>query len=79
MQTTLHLMTTEQIARCWAFAIDKSQAQIKVRSKRLRDKRDCVITACSKEARALGIKAGMRYEEAKLLIPELRVMVCNWK
>lgn len=34
-----------------------------------------VITACSKEAKALGIQAGMHYEDARALLPELKVFV----
>ena len=49
----------------WAFASNH----------RRRTRKASVITACSKQAKDLGIRAGMRYEEAKLLMPELRVLV----
>lgn len=65
MQTNLHLATKDQIKNAWAFAAGK----------RRRTYKSSVITACSKEAKALGIRAGMHYEEAKQLLPELRVLV----
>lgn len=65
----------EQLQQCWAFAVDPK----KPRSKRARDIQRCVINACSREAKALGVKAGMLYEEAYLLVPGLRVIVCNWR
>lgn len=57
--------TKDQTNNAWAFAANK----------RRRTYKSSVITACSKEAKALGIRAGMRYEEAKTLLPELRVLV----
>lgn len=65
MQTNLHLATKEQIKLAWAFAA----------SKRRSARKQSIITACSKEARALGIRIGMHYEEAKLLLPDLRIIV----
>ena len=35
------------------------------------------ITACSKQAKAYGVKAGMTYDEAKKLVPQMRVIICN--
>lgn len=57
--------TKDQLNNAWAFAA----------SKRRRTYKSSVITACSKQAKILGIRAGMHYEEAKLLLPELRVLV----
>lgn len=34
-----------------------------------------VITACSKEAKKFGVQAGMRYKDARTLIPNLKVLV----
>lgn len=62
------LTNKEQIKLAWAFARKPSVAQLK-------DVRDAVITSCSREAKLLGIRAGMRYEEAKLLIPDMRILV----
>jgi nucleotidyltransferase/DNA polymerase involved in DNA repair len=75
MQLNLNLMTREQIKRTWAFAVDK-RGTARRRSKRsLADFRHCIITACSKEAKAFGIRAGMRYEEARALLPDMRILV----
>ncbi len=77
MQTTMklsqQLTDQEQIKKTWAFAIDNRRYGAK--RKQLADLRDCLITACSKEAKALGVRAGMRYEEAKAIIPSMRIMV----
>lgn len=35
------------------------------------------ITACSRQAKAYGVKAGMTYGEARKLVPHIRVIVCN--
>lgn len=71
MQTNLYLATKEEIKLAYAFAVSP------VRRKRnsLRAHNQAIITACSKEAKIFGVKAGMRYEEAKLLLPELRVII----
>lgn len=37
--------------------------------------RERVILACSKQAKELGIKAGMRYDDAKTLLPGMRILV----
>lgn len=42
-----------------------------------RNRYQYMVVACSKEARAFGVRAGMRYDEARKLIPDLRVLVCN--
>jgi nucleotidyltransferase/DNA polymerase involved in DNA repair len=73
MQTNLQLANKDQVKRTWAFAVDPSRRNLKRRS--LRRLNHAVITACSKEARTLGIRAGMRYEEAKQLLPDLRILV----
>lgn len=67
----------EQIRRSWAFAVDTSVQ--KRRRKTLRDINRCVITAVSREAKALGVRAGMAAADARLIMPELRVFVCNWR
>ncbi|HEX8227163.1 MAG TPA: hypothetical protein VF572_04835 [Candidatus Saccharimonadales bacterium] len=35
------------------------------------------ITSCSRQAKAYGVKAGMTYGEARKLVPQMRVIVCN--
>jgi nucleotidyltransferase/DNA polymerase involved in DNA repair len=72
-QLNLELSTEEQIKNTWAFAIDESNFAL--RRQRLADLRDYVISSCSKEAKRLGVRAGMRYSEAKALIPDMRILV----
>jgi nucleotidyltransferase/DNA polymerase involved in DNA repair len=36
-----------------------------------------IITSCSKQAKAYGVKMGMTYREAVKLIPGIRVIICN--
>lgn len=66
MQLRLQTLTREQMERCWAFAARQS-----TRTKL----DDSVITSCSPEARQWGVRAGMCYEDAKLLVPDLKVLV----
>lgn len=70
MQTNLQVATKEQIQNAWAFAAHPKRAG-------RRSLRHSVITACSRQARALGVRAGMHYEDAKLVLPELRVLLYN--
>jgi len=68
LQLNLDLTNTEQLKRIWAFAR-------KTPASRMKGSRNAVITACSREAKLLGIQVGMHYEEAKLLIPGMRILV----
>lgn len=72
-QLNLDLTTKQQIKNTWAFAV--SETKFALRRRQLADFRDCIITSCSKEAKHLGIRAGMRYYEAKALIPDMRILV----
>jgi len=65
--------SNQQIKNTWAFAIDRSN--LNRRRKQLVDLRDCVISSCSKEAKALGVRAGMHYADAIALIPDMRILV----
>ena len=67
MQLNLTLATKEEIKKSWAFA-RKTPGRARNRS---------IITACSAQARALGIRAGMQYQEAKALIPDMRILIYN--
>lgn len=58
-QLNLNLATPEQLRRTWAFATHSGR----------------VITACSAQARAFGIQVGMQYDEAKALIPDMRILL----
>lgn len=74
MQLRMNIATREQVSNCWAFAVDQNKA----RYKKYRTVQKCVITACSQEAKTFGIQAGMLYDEAKLLLPDLKIMIYNW-
>jgi nucleotidyltransferase/DNA polymerase involved in DNA repair len=71
MQMNLHIATKEELRNAWAFAASP------VRRKRqsIKTRNQAIITSCSREAQLLGIRAGMRYEEAKERLPELRILV----
>lgn len=71
MQMILNTASREEIKNAWAFAV--SPVRRKRQSMKVRNQ--AIITSCSREAKTLGIRVGMRYEEAKLLLPELRVLV----
>lgn len=71
MQTTLHIATKDEVKKAWAFAA----SPVRRKRRSMQAMNQAIITSVSKEAKNLGIKAGMRYEEAKLLLPELRVLV----
>jgi hypothetical protein len=75
MQLKLQLSSDEQLRRTWAFAMPGRG----VNRRQLRSLRSYVITSCSKEAKALGVSAGMRYEEAKLLIPDIKILTIGNK
>jgi hypothetical protein len=68
MQMNLQIVEKEQLQHAWAFAAHPK------RSGR-RSLHRSVITACSKQAKLLGIRAGMHYEDAKLVLPELKVFL----
>lgn len=58
-QLNLNLATSDQLRRTWAFASRSSR----------------VITACSAQAKAFGIQIGMHYDDAKALVPEMRILL----
>lgn len=72
-QLNLELDTKEQIKNTWAFAVDDTGFTLQRR--KLAGFRDYIISSCSKEAKRLGVRAGMRYSEAKALIPDMRILV----
>lgn len=65
--------SNRQFKNTWAFAIDRSN--FNSRRQQLADLRDCVISSCSKDAKRLGVYAGMRYSDAIALIPDMRILV----
>jgi nucleotidyltransferase/DNA polymerase involved in DNA repair len=70
MQMNLQVAQKEELRHAWAFAAHPKRVGRK-------SLRNSIITACSKQARALGVKAGMHYEDAKLILPELKVFLYN--
>jgi hypothetical protein len=78
MQLRLHVANRQQMQKAWAFAIDKSRSGIRTHRNSLkRDYQKIVITSASKEARILGVESGMSYSDAKILVPDLKVLVVN--
>jgi hypothetical protein len=64
------LADVERVEHAWAFA-----AHPKVPGRP--SLRRSVITACSRQAKLLGVRAGMHYEDAKSILPELKVFMYN--
>ena len=67
----------------WAFAVDATKP---VRQKPSRAKRATIpkyklhryyVTVCSPMLKQYGVQAGMRYDEAKRLVPSMKVFVYN--
>ena len=71
MQMILNTATKDEIKHAWAFAV--SPVKRKRISMQVRNK--AIITSVSREAKNFGIQAGMKYEEAKERLPELRILV----
>ena len=71
MQLMMNIATKEQLKHAWAFAAYQPGS----RRQRMKRLNQAVITAVSKEARNLGITAGMRVMEAKMLLPDLRILL----
>ena len=67
----------------WAFAIDatKPLKTTTHRSKRAAKPKyklhRYLVTSCSPRLRQFGVKVGMSYDEAKTLVPEMRIFVYN--
>lgn len=73
-QLKLKLATSNQLRKAWAFAVD-NRGRVTRRKHSASDLKHYVINSCSAEAKLIGIRIGMRYEEAKLLFPEVRVLL----
>jgi nucleotidyltransferase/DNA polymerase involved in DNA repair len=67
----MNIATKEQMKRAWAFAAYRPGHQ----RQRLQRFNQAVITSVSKEAKVLGIKAGMRVADARQLLPDLRILL----
>jgi hypothetical protein len=67
----------------WAFAVDatKPVRQTPSRGKRLTIPKYKLhryyVTVCSPKLKEFGVKAGMRYDEAKRLVPDMKIFVYN--
>ena len=72
LQIPLQVSTTEQLKQTWAFA---KLAPKQKTYKRRPAARYSVITSCSKQAKLFGVRIGMRYHEAKLLVPSIKILV----
>ena len=78
LQLRLAINNQQTIKRTWAFAAKRYQrGQDKRRKGNRRSSRasQAVITSASPLARELGVRVGMALEDARLLLPELRVLV----
>lgn len=76
MQLRMNTASKKQIKNAWAFAVDQNHRGRRANlSRSWKHLNHSIITACSKEAKNLGIQAGMRYEDAKMLLPQLKVIV----
>lgn len=71
MQIMMNIATKEQMKRAWAFAAYQPGS----RRQRMKQLNQAIITSVSKEARHLGIKAGMQVVEAHQLLPDLRILL----
>jgi nucleotidyltransferase/DNA polymerase involved in DNA repair len=67
----------------WAFAVDTTRPvnATKSRSKRATKPKYKLhryyVTACSPKLRQFGVKAGMPYDQAKKLAPDMHIFVYN--
>lgn len=75
----LSLADTTNQKYFWAFARDSRPPSKRYRpSTRPRSHLGrYFITSCSKQAKAYGVNVGMTYDEAKKLVPQMRVIICN--
>jgi nucleotidyltransferase/DNA polymerase involved in DNA repair len=67
----------------WAFAVDATKPLKTSKSRSRRATRPqrylhrYYVTVCSPKLKEFGVKAGMRYDEAKRLVPNMHVFVYN--
>lgn len=75
----LSLTTTIDKKYFWAFAHDEMPPTKRYRPS-LTPRGNLnryFITSCSKQAKSYGVTIGMTYEDAKKLVPQMRVIICN--
>lgn len=71
--------TTKNDKLYWAFAADAMPPERRYIPS-IRPKKNLqryIITSCSQQAKAQGVKIGMSYGDAKALVPQMRVIVYN--
>jgi nucleotidyltransferase/DNA polymerase involved in DNA repair len=75
----MNLTTSMNDKYLWAFAVDKEPPAKRYvpSTKPKRNLHRYYITACSKQAKAFGVRIGMTYSEARALVPNMRVIVYN--
>lgn len=78
MQLNMNIATKQEVENSWAFAKDLGRGTKRLPRRARRSLSRCVIIAVSRQARQLGIRPGMRYDEAKMRLPGLRILVSNW-
>jgi hypothetical protein len=67
----------------WAFAVDATKPlKVSVRRSRREAKpkynlHRYYVTVCSPKLKEFGVRAGMRYDEAKRLVPNMHIFVYN--
>jgi len=76
MNLQINTIGHESATTAWAFAVDQKHTSHRAKlHNSFRHLNHSVITACSKEAKKFGVKSGMRYKDARTLLPELKVLV----
>jgi nucleotidyltransferase/DNA polymerase involved in DNA repair len=75
----LSLADTTHQKYFWAFARDVRPPSKRYRpSMRPRSNLSrYLITSCSRQAKAYGVSVGMTFDEARKLVPQMRVIICN--
>ena len=80
MTHTMNTTAQSNARHFWAFAVDVSRPR-HIRRRKLGSPRKYLdryqITALSPRLKALGVRAGMSYQEAKKIMPEMRILICN--
>jgi len=77
---TIATMNQTDARLLWAFAVDVTRPRAVRRRKLPMPQRNLdrfKIMSCSPRLRAAGVQAGMRFDQAKKLVPNMRIIVCN--
>lgn len=79
MQSNLQFATNQQLRHAWAFAANKNKMTARRTRRRLISTHNYTIISCSPRAKELGIRVGMKYAEAKLRVPQLKILAIGGK